>query len=219
MAGRALTSLSYEAWIEHVFSHEVRPYRNAWYFDPDCDMWSAPAWLSVGYLTRLFENPEPALAYFSDAQIAQGLHYLIDSGAGGVVLALGDESVPLIDRERCVRAIEILFANLFAARCTPHLSHLDEPGAGDLNGICYMWWDVFATGALDLTGATLAAMERILALDSIACQESALHGLGHWRAYDERAVEAIIDAYLTRRPCLRRELGAYARAARGGCVL
>jgi hypothetical protein len=225
MAGNALTALTFEAWIEHAFSHEVRKYQNAWYFDAGCDTWNGPAWLSVEYLTRLFEDPAPALAYFSDAQIAQGLHYLIDSGAGGVALALGDAAVPLADRERCVRAIYALFSELFAPKCTPHLSHLDGPNAsrsdeaGDLNGVCYMWWDVFATGTLDLTAATLQTMERILSLDSIACRESALHGLGHWRAYDERAVEAIIDAFLKRHPALRPELATYAKAARSGCVL
>lgn len=219
MADKALTSLSYEQWIEHVFSHEVRKYRNAWYFDLGCAAWEGPADVTVDFLTRLFEDPEPALAYFSDAQIAQGFHYLIDSGAGGVVMALGDEAVPLAERERCVRSIRSLFARLFAPKCTPHLSHLDEPGAGEINGVCYMWWDIFAAGGLDLTPAYLAAMEGILDLDSIACRESALHGLGHWAAYDARAVEAIVDRFLRRYPGLRAELVTYARSARGGCVL
>jgi hypothetical protein len=225
MADRALTSLSYELWIEHVFSHEVRKYQNAWYFDLGCDTWEAPADVSVAYLTRLFEDPEPAVAYFSDAQIAQGLYYLIDSGAGGVVMVLGEAAVPLSDRERCVRAIYSLFAELFAPRCAPRLSHLDVgkaedgPGTAELNGLCYMWWDIFSGGGLDLTPVYLATMERILELDSIACQESALHGLGHWAAYDARAVEAIVDRFLRRSQGLSSELTAYARSARVGCVL
>jgi hypothetical protein len=218
MSGKQLTSLSYDDWIDHVFSHPVPKYQAAWYFDPDADWWNGPSDLTVGYLTRLFEDPETPLADFADSQISQGLHYLIDSGAGGVALALGDAAVPLADRERCVRAIHDLFAKLFVPRCTPHLSHRDEPGAGPLNGVCYMWWDVFAGGGPELNPATFATIERILALDSIACQESALHGLGHWPAGRDAAVAAI-DAYLRRSPGLRPELAAYATAARSGCVL
>ena len=30
-----LTELSYEDWLEHVFSHEIRKYQAAWHFDLD----------------------------------------------------------------------------------------------------------------------------------------------------------------------------------------
>ena len=62
-------------------------------------------------------------------------------------------------------------------------------------------------------------MAEILALDSLACQESALHGLGHWQhAYPEE-VQQIIDRFLNANKNLRPELAAYARSARTGCVL
>jgi hypothetical protein len=141
-----LTELSYEDWLEHVFSHEIRTCQAAWYFDLDAPWWDGPPAVTVAYLTRLFEDPDPALAYFADSQIAQGLHYLIDSGAGGYVLALSQSAVALQDRLRCLESIGTLFAHLFAPRCTPHLSHLDEPGAGPLNVTCYMWWDIFPVG-------------------------------------------------------------------------
>jgi hypothetical protein len=35
----------------------------------------------------------------------------------------------------------------------------------------------------------LAVMKEILTLDSLACQESALHGLSHWRHHYSRFVE------------------------------
>jgi hypothetical protein len=42
-------------------------------------------------------------------------------------------------------------------------------------------------------------MATVLDLESLACTESALHGLGHWhRAYPER-VEGLIDGFLARR--------------------
>jgi hypothetical protein len=64
-----------------------------------------------------------------------------------------------------------------------------------------------------------ATMKHILAMDSIACQESALHGLGHWHYLDGGAVETIVDAFIDSHPGARPELFRYARAARCGCVL
>lgn len=226
MTGRRLTDLSYEDWIEHVFSHEVRKYQAQWYFDADADWWDGPAALTISHMTRFFADPEPPLTYFADSQIAQGLNYLIDSGASGQLLALSEVSVPLEARLACVRAIENLFVKLFAARCRPHLSHLDEAGSGPLNGICYMWWDIypFAPGAEgpDLRAfeeAVVTVMERSLQIPSPACQESALHGLGHWLRADADRITVIIDRFLDDNPDLRPALRAYAHSARSGCVL
>ncbi len=138
-----LTDLSYDAWLEHVFGHEVRYQQPAWFFDADADWWAPAPGDAVAYLTRLFEDPEPALRYFADSQIAQGLTYLVNTSATGDDGWLADTSVPPERRLRCVQAVHTLFAKLFAPRCTPHLSHLDEPGAGPLNVVCYMWWDVY----------------------------------------------------------------------------
>ena len=70
-----------------------------------------------------------------------------------------------------------------------------------------------------LNDELLALMEQELALDSPACEEGALHGLGHWaRHYPER-VGATIDAYLKRNPALSPELKNYALSAKAGCVL
>lgn len=66
--------------------------------------------------------------------------------------------------------------------------------------------------------ALLTVMERTLRLESEACREGALHGLGHWhRAYPERT-SAIIDGWLDGRPRVSPELLQYAQIARGGCV-
>jgi hypothetical protein len=119
-----------------------------------------------------------------------------------------------------------LFEECFAKRCTPHLSHLDEPGVSPLNGACYMWWDILPIGAqpdnadqMGLDHEILNAMESTLRLDSVACQESALHGLGHWqRSYPQRVTE-IIDLFLQRQQGLREELRTYAMSAARGCVL
>ena len=226
MAAKRLTNLSYEDWVEHIFSHPVPVYQPRWYDQPDSERWDAAASRKAHYLTRLFEDPEPALAFFADSQIAQGLTYLIDPGASDHALSLFDESVSIDERLRGLRATYSLFAHIFDRRCTPHLSHRDEPGAGPLNGVCYMWWDVFPAAAAPqnpnqraIDEAILSTMERILQLSSLACRESALHGLGHWQRAYPAAVTPIIDSFLDRHLDLSGGLRAYAQAARGGCVL
>ena len=83
MAVVRLADLTFEHWLEHVFSHEVRFQRPAWFFDADHDWWDPKPVVAVGYLTRLFEDAETALRYFSDSQIAQGLTYLVSTSASG----------------------------------------------------------------------------------------------------------------------------------------
>ena len=221
-----LTNLTYEDWLEHAFGREVRTQQAAWFFDPDCEWWDPEPAVAVAYLTRLFEHPEPALRWYSDSQIAKGLTYLVSTSASGDNGWLYSTEVSIADRVRCVEAVGSLFAQLFVPRCTPHLSHLSEAEAGSLNGVCYMWWDGFPCLALAgdpnlprMQETALGTMARILGVDSLACQESALHGLGHWQRGHDREVSAIIDGFLEAHLDLDPRLVAYANAARCGCVL
>ena len=59
----------------------------------------------------------------------------------------------------------------------------------------------------------LRTMARILGLQSLACQESALHGLGHWQPGHDRQVCAIIDGFLAANPEIDPRLISYAKAA------
>jgi hypothetical protein len=221
-----LTDLPFDAWIEHAFGREVRIGRNAWFFDQDCDWWDPPAPLAVAHITRLFHDPVPPLQWFAEAQIAQGLTYLFSISATGGKDWLSDPTTPLKQRLACVRSILPLFERLFAPRCSDALSHLSEAPAGTLNVVCYMWWDEFIAIAhpddrhfQTLREAALEVMEKTLRLNSAACQEAVLHGLGHWhRQFPARTAE-IIDAYLGANSQLDPRLASYARSARSGCVL
>jgi hypothetical protein len=89
-----------------------------------------------------------------------------------------------------------------------------------------MWWDILPLAAQpndpDQTGLDreiLGVMESTLRLDSVACQESALHGLGHWQHYYPQRVTEIINSFLRRQTGLREELRTYAMSAFRGCVL
>lgn len=217
--------LSHDDWIEYVFGREVPFYGVAWYHQADADWWSPTPQQAIQYLTRLFQAPDRLAGQFTDGQIGQGLYYLVDNGAGGYCRFLTDDAVPLDLRVACISAMATLFARLFHPRCVPVLSHKDEAAGNQLNGICYMWWDVAPIGAAATPARTdpiheacLSVMKECLKLANPACQESALHGLGHWaHAYPEFA-QCAIDAYLSSNPSLRPELQAYALAARSGCV-
>jgi hypothetical protein len=223
----AIGSLTFEQWIEHAFSHEIRRRGNPWYFDEDPPWWDPGAQEAVDHLTRLFERPLEALEWFSDAQIAQGLTYLVNTSESGDNSWLYHRSVSGQDRHRCILAIATLFEQLFAPRCLPILGHLDRTAESPpLNSACYMWWDVFPRVALPddpdcdrLQRATLEVMERALGLGSIACQESALHGLGHANRRYPQDLQRIVDRFLAGDPALPPELVAYAQSARDGCVL
>ena len=78
-----LQKLTFDDWLEHSFGREVRFQQAPWYFDPAHDWWDPAPMEAVSYLTRLFEDPEPALDRFADSQIAQGLTYLVNTSAGG----------------------------------------------------------------------------------------------------------------------------------------
>ena len=223
-----LTDLPFADWIEHAFSHEVRLLGHAWFFDMDAPWWDPTPAVAVDYLTRLFADPLPALQWFSDAQIAQGLTYLVNTSASGDSGWLYSRDVPATERQRCIEAIAILFEQIFASRAEPVLSHIDEPGGNALNIPCYMWFDVMPSVALAddpdqemLHRVLLGTMERILKLDNIACQEAALHGLGHWCDVYPGWVGDVVAAYLDSMPTdtwRRQEVVAYAQAAQCGCV-
>ena len=94
-----------------------------------------------------------------------------------------------------------------------------------INTVTYMWWESFPGFANPddsqralVDDAELECLERILTLGSIACQEAALHGLGHWVRRAQRCAE-IIDRYLGSDRAAVPELVSYAKAARGGCIL
>ena len=67
--------------------------------------------------------------------------------------------------------------------------------------------------------ACLRVMTGALKLSSIACQESALHGLGHWKRYFPKEVEKVISDFLKHNPNTVADLRKYALRAKRGDVL
>jgi len=211
-------------WIRYIFAHPVT--EPAWYWNSnETWLYNIPPAVTVAYLAQLFENSRKVLQPFCEAQLNQGLWYLISNSCSDQIFALFDESVPWSDRQRCIHSIYTFFEQCFAKRCSPYLSHTDESNTNPLNSVCYMWWDILPwhghpeqPNHREMDAEFINVMQRILALDSDAVVESALHGLGHWYVSYPVKVEAIIDEFLARRPNLRPELREYALHARIGYV-
>jgi len=171
-------------------------------------------------LTDVFENPATLLNPYSDEVLNQALWDL----SSNVFSVVYDLAIDWALRHRFIRSFETLFRELFAVRCTPSLGHCSETGS-PLNLACYMWWDFdcWSPAPDPLTrnpndSAFLASMRSILAIDHIACQESALHGLGHWHHAQATAVESIVDEFLKSDGDLPDAMREYAAAARSGYV-
>ncbi len=203
-------------WMDRLFRGPTTP-------DVDrlmeLDEFCGPDTATFERLATVFEHPA-MLEPYPEESIAQALWDL----SSNVMFALSDQSIESDLRHRLIRSFEILFREFFALRCSPALGHLSE--GGSLNTTCYMWWDLgcwhSTPGPLaedPLDSAYLGSMKSILSIDHAACQESALHGLGHWHREHSADVERIIDEFLAREPELRAELREYAHAARAGMVL
>jgi hypothetical protein len=217
------TDLSLDAWIRYVFDHPVAD--PAWHFDIDAPYHELSAARSAELIADTFERSGEVLQRFTDAQLNQGLWFLVSSGSSDYMFCLTDASVPWPLRQRVLRAFIPLFRDVMVPRCTPSLSHLAEPG-GALNSACYMWWDLLPLDGSWEAGRppepihaeTLLVLARLLAIPHDACRESALHGLGHLALFHPEAVP-VIEAFLSAPEGMRPELLAYARQARTGCIL
>ena len=205
------TEVDFDDWVVAVFDPNVD------------DPWPPPA-QELAHLTRLFSDPVTPLGALTDDEIGVGLWSVLDSGGAGTALALNDAELPLHERIACIRLIPNLYRELFVPRCSERLGHLSEQG-NRLEMICYMFWDVAVFGGAPgqregnlLEDAVLDVLDDLLRLDHAACQESAIHGLGHRvHRHPERA-PALLDKWLrTGRPRDER-LCDYARAARTGCI-
>jgi hypothetical protein len=82
-----------------------------------------------------------------------------------------------------------------------------------------MWWDLLWYQLTeDIDSEILATLHLLLSIRHDACQESSLHGLGHWARRCPQAAD-IVDEFLFSASGLRPELIAYAELARIGRVL
>jgi len=203
-------------WVDRVFGPAIEPYQRLIGLDDA----GRPGQAALQRLTKVFENPAILLEPYSDESLNRAFWDL----SSGALHVLNDGTIEWASRHRLIQSFETLFRELFAVRCQPVLSHCSEVGS-PINIACYMWWDFDCWTAAPepltrnpMDTAFLESMESILTIDHVACQESALHGLGHWHRAHGAAVEGIIDRFLKRERYLPARLRDYACSARCGCV-
>ncbi len=219
---------TFDEWLGWLFDHPVRDPR--WYEDDFAPHWThredaEALGTAAEYLCTLFHSSARLLGRYTPAQIDQGMWFLISPGFSSQLFALTDHTVSFSLRRRGILAIECLFTDLYASACTAFFGHLDdgpEPPS-PLNSSCYMWWDMAPLCRQGEDGGRTDALilrvqSKILRLQSVACVESALHGLGHMAQYYPQRVRAIVDAFLRARSDLPQCLVDYAGAARAGGV-
>lgn len=209
-------------WLTHVFDHPGEG--PEWFRASDAIFWQVSDAVTAACLVRAFETADTSLSRYSDAQVARGFDYLHACDGFHAFNSLMTEPVPWSAQEVAFNSIYSLFERCFA----PQLSAGAWTVTNPLNSTCYMWWDIFPLYPkqypVDPLGPkrdalVLDVMRRTLTLAPLACQEGAIHGLGHWNMADPASVRQIIGEYLARNPTLPRKLRDYAMSASSGSVL
>jgi hypothetical protein len=221
---------TFDQWVKSIFDRPtVEEAWHASYHDNGRWLEQSPA-VGLEFVAKLFENPLDYLSGYSDAQINQGIHIIVCTASSDHFCCLVEGDVDLSLRRRCIRSLEDLSREVLAPRCSNNVWIYTKP----TNEICDLLWDIVvretetAERNPDLTyrgvrdpeidEEILDTLARILAMPSIACQQSALHGLGHLVDYAGLGSN-VIQQYLDEHPDLRSDLREYALNALVGRVM
>jgi hypothetical protein len=213
----------YQEWIAHVFDHPVSEPEWYWSLSPFEPLFSGGTAI-VDLIAYTFERCGEDLAAFSDAQIDQGLRYLLTSPFD-FFYPIRDSNAPLANKRHAIASIYQLYSHCFSRRCAEVTGHNGEAGGATLNHICYMFWDICplsylekAKHAAELADSIFAVLDRILQIEHRACREGALHGLGEMACWYGPRVAQMVDQFLAS-TVVDAELRRYALLARNGAVL
>jgi len=211
----------YPLWIAHVFEHPSQ--QPDWHLHEDAPFSVSDAEF-VWLFTQTMKRAGTDLIRFDDRQVSSGLNYIFNNSCSNYVFQLLDGDLPKEVKSSALLSIQRLYADCLAPRC--HRVLAQEPGATALNSFCYMLWEetplIYWEGRADkeyFYAAILEVLTFVLHSPNIACQESALHGLGHLHYRAAKQVEAIVTSFLRENRSLRPELLDYAKRARAGYIL
>jgi hypothetical protein len=211
--------MDYKAFVDFLFNRDSSA---EWYFDLGFESPDLPAEVVATYATRLFQNIGGYADALSERTVCLGLNFVINPSCSNFSFAFFDVSVPERSRIDLIASMFEVFRQCFSRKCSNQLSHKETVASLTYNNVCYMWWDVLPRHGVpqqpaleSADAAIIDVLTKILALDSIACVESAIHGLGHWHAAYPDSVAKIIRASA---PMLPSSLRAYAAAALAGNI-
>lgn len=194
-----------------------------WYF---CDGHEDPD-LEKNQLVKLaslaFMGVAKAASKFDERQVCMGLHYLINPSCGPIPYLYLDTSIDFAIRSKAIVSMRDVFRDLFANISGGYGLYRVNGGAPlSYRETCYMWWDMFprhgvpSRADMEETDAVISqTIGSILEIDNLACQESALHGLGHWFSSRPDEVVKTIESFLPHSPI---DLKGYAIDAMQGRI-
>ncbi len=230
---------SFEDWLRDLLHYETRHARGESLFDddgPNDELIECKYRIEqIGviqqtiFLSQLFESPSVLAKRCSTEELAWLIHTLLDDGSE-YVHGVRDPSVPPALQVRWVRSIAPLYTDLFDSVCHDNGPVSNPLGGHTINGAVFMIWDlglhyVFRLPEFShLAGFAIEVLQTILTrCKTIACQESALHGIGHgiqssWH-HSARIprLQMLVDEFLQRTD-LADSVRAYALQAREGAV-
>ncbi len=210
----------YQEWLGYVFDHPVTDPQ--WYFDLNAPEFAGTDADFVLLIGETFRRSGEDLLRFSDAQVKQGVWFLTSPSGSDFGFCFRDSEVPLADKITGIQSIFDLYRECFALRCSQTLGGygFDEPGASDLNPICWGFWDISPLTALqevphrlELENAVFSVLERILQIEHRACREGALVGLDCMSVGSPKRAAEVLDRFLAEAK-LDDALRSYAQAGR-----
>jgi hypothetical protein len=145
-------------------------------------------------------------------------------GCGGDVREATDPSLGA-SRISFMHSVKSLYSKGFAVYCSQYLGHLDQGkgSARPLNTPCYMLWDMDGIECRafqhdqEMVKLSFEVLMHALSIPHLACQESALHGLGHLAAVHQDQVHSVVQHALRANHILS-ELSDYAKRVVNGAV-
>ncbi len=184
----------------YLFQREVSD--KHWAFSMEYE----PSYVEDGHLGSLildlFKNMPAVCEGYSDAQIAQGLNYIINPSLSDLAFFFGGD-VEYEITEKFLDSTLLVFKTVFAARLAPDNDEYDH----DLSYVCKVWWDVLPYVCdmkpdiqRKILKKVLGILEQIIAMDSMVCRESALRGLESLSPYMAQECDRIIAEHASRLP-------------------
>ena len=185
--------------------------------------WTPLQWTHIQ--TVLFAQAGRDLAPYSNEQVGMGLNYVMSNCVSNVPHMATDNSVPLADALRMMRAFPHLWRDCIA----PRLAHVQAPigsaSGGRLGFVCYMWFDVWPTfwNARHIPEWRDAMWQVFCQMLDVPCRDvqvAALHGIGHegHALLRPRELQERVEQFIRSVPAHDEELRNYARAAAQGMV-
>lgn len=204
--------LPYEDWVNHIFDHPILDPK-WWWQDEDSGYFQY--WPGeqndpkrcLAYLTRLFQEAGRLPERFTNWQIDQGLNYLVSNSCSDYMFVLKNVDLPWSDRRACFDAMITLYRDLMPTVYKHTSEELFRLGLQNEHPTfaCFMWWDIIPLyGRMPVPDADLIddavinIFEQVILMDSEPCQESVIHGLGHWHNGVPDRTELIVKRYLAR---------------------